>query len=186
MCGLAGELRFDGRPADVAALRADDRRAWSTAGPTARGVVGPRARSRWATAGCRSSTCSATGAQPMVDSALGLTVVFNGCIYNYQQLRAELEGAGYRFFSTSDTEVDRSRPTPTGARTASTTSSACSPSRSSSTAPAGWCSAATGWASSRCTSTRPPTGCGSPPPCRRCWPAAASTPRSTGSRWPTT
>ena len=41
----------------------------------------------------------------MVDSPLGLTVVFNGCIYNYQQLRAELESLGQRFFSTSDTEV---------------------------------------------------------------------------------
>jgi asparagine synthase (glutamine-hydrolysing) len=48
---------------------------------------------------------SATGHQPMVDSALGLTVVFNGCIYNYRELRAELETRGYRFFSTSDTEV---------------------------------------------------------------------------------
>ena len=33
---------------------------------------------------------SVAGSQPMVDSPLGLTVVFNGCIYNYQQLRAEL------------------------------------------------------------------------------------------------
>jgi hypothetical protein len=35
---------------------------------------------------------------------LGLTIVFNGCIYNYPELRDELAG-GYRFFSTSDTEV---------------------------------------------------------------------------------
>ena len=48
---------------------------------------------------------SARGAQPMVDNELGLTAVFNGCIYDYQELRAELEGHGYRFFSTSDTEV---------------------------------------------------------------------------------
>ena len=41
----------------------------------------------------------------MVDTDLGLTVVFNGCIYNYQELRDELEGHGYRFFSTCDTEV---------------------------------------------------------------------------------
>ena len=48
---------------------------------------------------------SAAGAQPMVDADLGLTLVFNGCIYNYKDLRAELQRAGYRFFSTSDTEV---------------------------------------------------------------------------------
>ena len=44
-------------------------------------------------------------AQPMVDPDLGLTIAFNGMIYNYPQLRAELDGLGYRFFSTSDTEV---------------------------------------------------------------------------------
>lgn len=41
----------------------------------------------------------------MVDSDLGLSIAWNGCIYNYQQLRDELHGHGYRFFSTSDTEV---------------------------------------------------------------------------------
>lgn len=44
-------------------------------------------------------------AQPMVDADLGLTLTFNGCIYNYPELRAELEGRGYRFTSSGDTEV---------------------------------------------------------------------------------
>jgi asparagine synthase (glutamine-hydrolysing) len=48
---------------------------------------------------------SARGAQPMVDSDLGLTLAFNGCIYNYRDLRNELEAAGYHFFSSSDSEV---------------------------------------------------------------------------------
>lgn len=43
--------------------------------------------------------------QPMVDGELGLTIAFNGCIYNYPELRSELEGKGYRFFSHGDTEV---------------------------------------------------------------------------------
>ena len=34
---------------------------------------------------------SPCGAQPMVDSDLGLTLVFNGCIYNYEDLRTELK-----------------------------------------------------------------------------------------------
>ena len=36
---------------------------------------------------------------------LGLAICWNGCIYNYQDLRRELAGHGYRFFSHSDTEV---------------------------------------------------------------------------------
>ena len=41
----------------------------------------------------------------MHDPDLGLTVAFNGCIYNYPELRQQLLGKGYRFFSHSDTEV---------------------------------------------------------------------------------
>jgi asparagine synthase (glutamine-hydrolysing) len=41
----------------------------------------------------------------MVDPAVGVTVAFNGCIYNYEQLRVELSDMGHRFFSHSDTEV---------------------------------------------------------------------------------
>src|SRR3954471_16781211 len=43
--------------------------------------------------------------QPMIDPELGLGVVFNGCIYNFKELRSELLGKGYRFFSQGDTEV---------------------------------------------------------------------------------
>jgi asparagine synthase (glutamine-hydrolysing) len=103
VCGLAGELRFDGRRADAAAVeRMND--CLSPRGPDGSGMW---ARGPVALAHRRLSIIdlSAAGSQPMVDAPLGLSVVFNGCIYNYRQLRAELEGAGYRFFSTSDTEV---------------------------------------------------------------------------------
>jgi asparagine synthase (glutamine-hydrolysing) len=41
----------------------------------------------------------------MIDSDLGLSIVYNGAIYNYRELRRELEGRGYKFFSQGDTEV---------------------------------------------------------------------------------
>ncbi len=103
MCGLAGELRFDGHGADIVAV---ERASATLAGR------GPDGHGLWANGpvalGHRRLSIidlKATGSQPMVDAALGLTVVFNGCIYNYRQLRAELEASGHRFFSTSDTEV---------------------------------------------------------------------------------
>jgi asparagine synthase (glutamine-hydrolysing) len=43
--------------------------------------------------------------QPMLDPQLGLAMVFNGSIYNYPELRVELQRLGYRFFSEGDTEV---------------------------------------------------------------------------------
>src|SRR4051794_27590467 len=46
-----------------------------------------------------------TSQQPMIDPVLGLAIVFNGCIYNFRQLRDELMGLGYQFFSEGDTEV---------------------------------------------------------------------------------
>jgi asparagine synthase (glutamine-hydrolysing) len=48
---------------------------------------------------------SSASSQPMVDAQSGLSGVFNGCIYNYPELRTELEGLGHRFFSRGDTEV---------------------------------------------------------------------------------
>ncbi|WP_232627760.1 N-acetylglutaminylglutamine amidotransferase [Methylobacterium sp. Leaf118] len=102
MCGICGEIRFEGQ-ADPGAVRAM-MAVLSPRGPDAAGIHG---QGRVVFGHCRLKIIdlSEAGQQPMVDPALGLTVVFNGCIYNYRELRTELEGEGYRFFSTSDTEV---------------------------------------------------------------------------------
>jgi asparagine synthase (glutamine-hydrolysing) len=46
-----------------------------------------------------------SGSQPMQDSLGRWTIVFNGEIYNFQELRIELEREGVRFRSSGDTEV---------------------------------------------------------------------------------
>jgi asparagine synthase (glutamine-hydrolysing) len=103
MCGIGGEIRFDGRSADVAAVTRMTA-AMKSRGPDSDGVV---AHGAVALGHRRLSIIdlSAHGAQPMVDSDLGLTLVFNGCIYNYKDLRKELKAFGYQFFSTADSEV---------------------------------------------------------------------------------
>jgi asparagine synthase (glutamine-hydrolysing) len=103
MCGLCGDLRFDGGNPDLTAIQ---RMAAALAprGPDAAGVF---AQGCVALGHRRLSILdlNATGQQPMFDPALGLAVVFNGCIYNFRDLRRELEQKGYRFFSACDTEV---------------------------------------------------------------------------------
>ena len=44
-------------------------------------------------------------AEPMVSKATGTTLVFNGEIYNFQAIRAELEAGGAKFVTNGDTEV---------------------------------------------------------------------------------
>ena len=103
MCGICGEIRWDDQSADVGAVTRMTA-AMASRGPDSDGVF---AHGRIAFGHRRLSIIdlSARGAQPMIDSDLGLTLVFNGCIYNYQDLRKELEAAGYRFFSSADSEV---------------------------------------------------------------------------------
>ena len=47
----------------------------------------------------------AGGDQPITDETSGVTIVFNGEIYNHLELRAELESLGHRFLSHCDTET---------------------------------------------------------------------------------
>ncbi len=82
MCGIAGELRFDGALADIDAVTRMSatmgRRGPDGAGAWAQGPIALAHRR------LKVIDLSERAAQPMVDPELGLAVVFNGCIYNYR------------------------------------------------------------------------------------------------------
>ncbi len=103
MCGATGEVRLDGRTPDVAAVSAMAE-AMAPRGPDGAGVWS-QGRVALGHRRLKIIDLSEAGAQPMIDADLGLAIAWNGCIYNYRNLRDELTGHGYRFFSTSDTEV---------------------------------------------------------------------------------
>lgn len=103
MCGICGELRFDGSSPNLATIkrmsekiarRGPDHEAMISDGPLAFG------HRRLAIIDLTSNAD-----QPMLDKELRLSLVFNGTIYNYKELRAELIEMGYAFFSEGDTEV---------------------------------------------------------------------------------
>jgi asparagine synthase (glutamine-hydrolysing) len=102
VCGFGVELRRAGPPDRAALERMRD--ALSARGPDGEGLWldgnAGMVHRRLAVI-----DLSELGAQPMRDDALGLAVVFNGCIYNYRELRTELVRLGHHFRSTSDTEV---------------------------------------------------------------------------------
>jgi asparagine synthase (glutamine-hydrolysing) len=102
MCGFSGELspKGDLDPFALAKMTSSMRRR----GPDAGGLyiqdgIGLGHR-RLAILGL-----SAASQQPMLDAELGLGIVFNGCIYNFRELRQELQELGFEFFSDGDTEV---------------------------------------------------------------------------------
>ncbi len=103
MCGATGEVRLDGRTPDLAAVSAMAQ-AMAPRGPDAAGTWS-QGRVALGHRRLKIIDLSEAGAQPMIDSDLGLAIAWNGCIYNYKQLRRELSEHGYRFFSHSDTEV---------------------------------------------------------------------------------
>ncbi|HSG76116.1 MAG TPA: N-acetylglutaminylglutamine amidotransferase [Burkholderiales bacterium] len=103
MCGIAGELTFDGRLASAASLEAMTD-SLAPRGPDGAGLL-VRGRIGLGQRRLKIIDLSERAEQPMTDPVLGLSVVFNGCIYNYKELRKELQGLGYVFFSDGDTEV---------------------------------------------------------------------------------
>src|ERR1700722_14462408 len=102
MCGICGELTFNGDTAGRCIAAMTER--MRPRGPDAGGAF---MQDRVAFGHRRLSIIDLASAsqQPMVDSQLGLAIVFNGCIYNYRELRNELSAKGYRFFSQGDTET---------------------------------------------------------------------------------
>lgn len=102
MCGIAGILRFDRRPVAPGEVRAMNR-TMVHRGPDDEGVwvgdgVGLGMR--------RLSIIDlATGQQPIANEDGTVRVIQNGEIYNYRELRRELEGRGHVFRTESDTEV---------------------------------------------------------------------------------
>jgi asparagine synthase (glutamine-hydrolysing) len=106
MCGICGELRFDmmavaqnnltamlsslaARGPDDSGLWQDEQHKYVAFGQRRLAVI----------------DLSMAAHQPMHDAELDLTIVFNGTIYNYPQLRQQLINIGYKFNSHSDTEV---------------------------------------------------------------------------------
>jgi len=103
MCGIAGIFHLEtAKPVDPERVR---RMADTLAhrGPDGAGI--------WTAAGVglghrRLSVIDlAGGGQPMATEDQGLVIVHNGEIYNFAEIRAELEALGHRFRTNSDTEV---------------------------------------------------------------------------------
>ncbi|MGQ1889277.1 asparagine synthase (glutamine-hydrolyzing) [Thermophagus sp. OGC60D27] len=103
MCGITGILTQNGDKADEAVCR-QMTQVLAHRGPDGEGIFasGPVAL------GHRRLSIidlTETGRQPMTSEDGQIVLIYNGEVYNFRELRAELEGAGYRFRGSSDTEV---------------------------------------------------------------------------------
>ena len=103
MCGLCGELRFDSQGPDPEVIK-------KMLPKLAR--RGPDFEGTWQHESVQFGhrrlaiiDLSERSNQPMHDAPLGLTLVFNGTIYNYPELRKRFIDEGYHFQSEGDTEV---------------------------------------------------------------------------------
>jgi asparagine synthase (glutamine-hydrolysing) len=102
MCGISGSYDFRGRPVDRTLLQSMTsimrHRGPDGSGTYVSGRIGLGHR--------RLSIIDlAGGSQPISNEDESIQVVFNGEIYNFVELRSELENAGHVFKTRSDTEV---------------------------------------------------------------------------------
>ncbi len=103
MCGIAGVFNFKDQPVTERVLRSMTN-AIAHRGPDGEGIF----TDGNAGLGHRRLAIldiSPKGAQPMASRNGDWVIVFNGCIYNFPELKLELQSKGHEFISTSDTEV---------------------------------------------------------------------------------
>jgi asparagine synthase (glutamine-hydrolysing) len=103
MCGIIGIVRFDGSPC-MAALEAGIARLHHR-GPDGRGALDIDGVAAFGHTRLAILDLGPGGKQPMQDPTGRYTVTYNGEVYNFLEIRRDLEQRGHRFHSTSDTEV---------------------------------------------------------------------------------
>ena len=105
MCGICGELRFDGAPVDAVALAAMRDRIAHRGPDHADHYISVDQRAGLGFRRLQIIDLSAPANQPMPNEDGSIRVIFNGEIYNYLELRAGLVARGHTFRSHSDTET---------------------------------------------------------------------------------
>lgn len=105
MCGICGELRLEGGPPVAAGTIETMASMLAHRGPDDSGCFLPEHQDV-GLGHCRLSVIDLPGgAQPMANEDGSITVVFNGEIYNFAELRDDLVSRGHTFRTRSDTEV---------------------------------------------------------------------------------
>lgn len=104
MCGFSGVIHWDRQP-----IRAEETAQMAALlrhrGPDEQIALQPEDGVGLAHCRLKVIDLSEAGRQPMSDERGALWLCFNGEIYNFQELRSELEKSGARFLGRSDTEV---------------------------------------------------------------------------------
>ncbi len=104
MCGIAGIWDFENR-IDVSVLE-KMKLSLMHRGPDSQGVyIDDENNAGFVHTRLSIIDLSEKANQPLVDEDLGLLIVYNGEIYNYKEIKNQLQKIGYKFFSDSDTEV---------------------------------------------------------------------------------